>query len=142
LALLRGDRIQPSLDWQSALRIDFQYSHHHREAWSAIYHVYLRTDLNCGLDTVVAILADRHRRTLQRRLRLGASLLAGAMRDLEYSVITGRFGAWSERESAAWLAPSLGAGAGVARPRHVPSIVSRAANRTAHPQDGAQATNW
>ena len=66
-----------------AIREDFGSGHRELEAWSAVYHVYLRPDLNLGLREVEALLGDRHRRTIQRRLRQGIQAVTRRLFEIE-----------------------------------------------------------
>lgn len=61
---------------EQAVRADFSLENRLLESWSALYHVYLRPELNLSLRRLTALLADRHRRTVQRRLSAGCELLA------------------------------------------------------------------
>jgi hypothetical protein len=62
---------------------DFNCTHRELEAWSAVYYVYLRPDLNLGLREVEAVLGNRHRRTIQRRLSEGIVAIAHRLYNLE-----------------------------------------------------------
>jgi len=68
---------------RAQIRADFSVDHAALEAISAVYHLYVRSDLGIGLDELVALLADRHRRTVQRRLQRGVEALAAALRAAE-----------------------------------------------------------
>jgi DNA replication protein DnaC len=62
---------------------DFTADHPELEAWSAIYHVYMRPDLNISLRRLTQVLGDRHRRTVQRRLRRGVLALTRSLFEAE-----------------------------------------------------------
>jgi len=74
--------------YQDRILEDFSYEQRELEAWSAIYHVYLRPDLDLGLHGMAALLRDRHRRTVQRRLRRGVTALASRLQELERAAET------------------------------------------------------
>jgi len=63
--------------WPIAARIraDFEQDHPEMEAWSAVYHVYLRPDLNLSLIDLTELVPGRCRRTMQRRLQRGIQAL-------------------------------------------------------------------
>ena len=65
------------------LLADFAHDHADLEGASAVYHLYIRSDLGLGLLDLVALLGDRHRRTLQRRLQRGVRLITSRLRELE-----------------------------------------------------------
>lgn len=67
----------------ASIRADFATGHVELEALSAIYHLYVRSDLALGLDAFVRLLGDRHRRTVQRRLEHGVALVVHRLRELE-----------------------------------------------------------
>jgi hypothetical protein len=83
LAELRHSAGARGNDQIDQLRADFSIGHRDLEAWSALYHLYLRPDLNLSLAEIERLLADRHRRTIQRRLRHGVDLLVTRLIDLE-----------------------------------------------------------
>ncbi len=64
--------------WPIAARIraDFEQDHPEMEAWSAVYHIYLRPDLNLSLIDLTELVPGRCRRTMQRRLQRGIQALA------------------------------------------------------------------
>ncbi len=64
---------------------DYSYDHADLEGASAVYHLYVRTDLGLGLPDLVAVLGDRHRRTLQRRLQRGVRMITMRLGELERS---------------------------------------------------------
>lgn len=70
-------------DFRARIAEDFSHSNRELEAWSAIYHLYLRPDLDFGLLDLVGLLGDRHRRTVQRRLRRGVVALTVRLGELE-----------------------------------------------------------
>lgn len=70
-------------DDPASIRADFATGHVELEALSAIYHLYVRSDLALGLDAFVRLLGDRHRRTVQRRLEHGVALVVHRLRELE-----------------------------------------------------------
>ncbi|RIL11325.1 hypothetical protein DCC79_05230 [bacterium] len=78
----------PPGDERALLRADFAADHHELEAWSALYHVYLRPDLGVDLSALAACIDDRHRRTLQRRLRHGVESLTARLRALEHDALS------------------------------------------------------
>lgn len=92
LARLRrraGTRVSgPPPDERAVLRADFAAGFPELEAWSALYHVYLRPDLGVDLSALAACIDDRHRRTLQRRLRHGVEALAARLRALEHDALS------------------------------------------------------
>ncbi|HQZ70320.1 MAG TPA: hypothetical protein PK826_03180 [Anaerolineae bacterium] len=67
--------------WPIAARIcaDFEKDHPELEAWSGIYHLYLRPDLNLSLIDLIAMVPGRCRRTVQRRLQRGIQALTERM---------------------------------------------------------------
>lgn len=67
----------------ATMMADFSMGCRELEAWSAVYHIYLRPDLDLRLTTLAAWLDDRHRRTVQRRLRRGVTALAQRLQALE-----------------------------------------------------------
>lgn len=89
-ALRRRHGLAPSAsaaDPCAALRADFGLGQRELEAWSAIYHVYLRPDLDIGLQTLERLLPQHHRRTLQRRLQRGVVALTARLRALEHEAV-------------------------------------------------------
>lgn len=62
---------------------DFRAGDPDLESWSAVYHVYLRPDLRLDLRSLERLLGDRHRRTIQRRLKAGTESLAVRLEALE-----------------------------------------------------------
>ncbi len=93
----------PSRDEYSSLAEDFSWANRELEAWSAVYYLYLRPDLDLSLNDVVALLHDRHRRTIQRRLRRGIRALTFRLQELEYEAV---LEARRERAMAALPLPS------------------------------------
>jgi energy-coupling factor transporter ATP-binding protein EcfA2 len=81
LRLVAG--VRPGVPGVPTLSADFASDHPELEAWSAIYHVYMRPDLNISLRRLTQILGDRHRRTVQRRLRRGVLALTRALFETE-----------------------------------------------------------
>jgi hypothetical protein len=79
----RAGRPPGELPPAAALRADFGCGLRELEAWSAMYHLYLRPDLELGLKGLTGLLDDRHRRTVQRRLRRGAVALTARVQALE-----------------------------------------------------------
>lgn len=69
--------------WFQNVVADFRSGHLELESWSAIYHLYLRPDLNLSLGNLQSMLGDRHRRTLQRRLQHGTEALTSRLLTLE-----------------------------------------------------------
>lgn len=86
----------------AAVAADFSVDHPELEAWSAVYHVYLRPDLNIDLRQLTTMLGDRHRRTIQRRLRRGVLSLTRALFDTEAEAL-----AADRRDVATWALPRL-----------------------------------
>jgi len=80
---LRGPASREPRDVRARVRADFHAGHRELESWSAVYHLYVRPDLNIGLDDLEELLGDRHRRTLQRRLQEGVTALAMRLQSLE-----------------------------------------------------------
>lgn len=78
----------------AALRADFGLGQRELEAWSAIYHVYLRPDLDIGLQALERLLPQHHRRTLQRRLQRGVVALTASLRALEHEAVHAQ---WAQR---------------------------------------------
>lgn len=62
---------------------DFSRDHPDLEGASAVYHLYIRTDLCLNLPELADFLGDRHRRTLQRRLQRGVRAIAAQLGELE-----------------------------------------------------------
>jgi hypothetical protein len=68
---------------ERALQADFGHGLRELESWSALYHLYLRPDLDLSLKGFAELLDDRHRRTIQRRLRRGVTALTGRLQAAE-----------------------------------------------------------
>ncbi len=85
LAALRRRAPAPAMDSGPLVTLlaDFGHGCRELEAWSAVYHLYLRPDLDLRLTTLADWLDDRHRRTVQRRLRRGVAALAQRLQVLE-----------------------------------------------------------
>jgi hypothetical protein len=66
-----------------ALQADFGHGLRELESWSAMYHLYMRPDLDLTLKGFAEFLDDRHRRTVQRRLRRGVAALTGRLQATE-----------------------------------------------------------
>lgn len=81
--VLGGPVPEDRADPHARIRADFGHAHLDLEALSAVHHLYLRPDLDLDLDGFVALLGDRHRRTVQRRLHRGVQWVADGLRDLE-----------------------------------------------------------
>lgn len=62
---------------------DFAHDRADLEGASAVYHLYIRTDLGLGLPDLADFLGDRHRRTLQRRLQRGVLMITTRLLELE-----------------------------------------------------------
>jgi hypothetical protein len=89
IARLRATAAVPAVPYgQPAVVADFAVDHPELEAWSAVYHVYMRPDLNFGLRRLTHVLGDRHRRTVQRRLRRGVLGLTRALFEAESAALT------------------------------------------------------
>jgi hypothetical protein len=75
----------PALTWppEEALQADFSRGNRELESWSALYHLYLRPDLDLTLHRLVRLLGDGHRRTVQRRLQRGVTALTQRMQERE-----------------------------------------------------------
>ncbi|MFN2252204.1 MAG: hypothetical protein ACK2UL_09840, partial [Anaerolineae bacterium] len=101
-------------DFRAALQRDFGVGHRELESWSAVYHLYLRPDLNIGLDEMEELLGDRHRRTLQRRLQEGVTALSVHLQTLERSAV-----AEARRERLAMNLPHGGQSELVGRAREI-----------------------
>lgn len=74
--------------WPAGARIraDFEKEQPELEAWSALYHRYLRPDLNLSLQDLSALLPARCRRTIQRRLQRGLQALTERLGALERAI--------------------------------------------------------
>lgn len=72
---------------RARIREDFGHGHAALEAQSAIYHLYLRPDLGLSLDEFVALLGDRHRRTVQRRLSRGVAMVVDRLHERERAAL-------------------------------------------------------
>jgi len=117
LQSLRGGNGAAGKTASERIRCDFGAGHRDLEAWSAIYYLYVRTDLNIGLRDFERILGDRHRRTIQRRLRRGVGLLTSRLQAMERVSVA--------EERHARLMASLPAGPSrplLGRSEHVASI--------------------
>lgn len=68
-----------------ALQADFGHGLRELESWSAMYHLYMRPDLDLTLKGFAELLDDRHRRTVQRRLRRGVAALTSRLQAAERS---------------------------------------------------------
>jgi hypothetical protein len=77
-----GTAAQPA-DGPERVLTDFRRGDLELEAWSAVYHVFLRPDLQLDIRALERLLGDRHRRTIQRRLKTGTERLATRLQDLE-----------------------------------------------------------
>ena len=66
---------------------DFRVGDQDLESWSAVYHVYLRPDLRLDLRSLERLLADRHRRTIQRRLKAGTESLTARLQGMERAAL-------------------------------------------------------
>ncbi len=91
------------------IRADFEKDHPELEAWSSVYHLYLRPDLNLGLIDLTEIVPGRCRRTVQRRLQRGIQALADRLLVAEHEARQHPAAAdWSLL--ARWEQPSRGGG--------------------------------
>lgn len=61
------------------IRTDFSAGNRELEAWSAMYYLYIRPDFDLSLQTFVKLVADRNRRTIQRRLERGVEALTAEL---------------------------------------------------------------
>lgn len=66
------------------IREDFSRGQRELEAWSALYHIYLRPDLDLGLNGFAALVTNVHKRTVQRRLSRGVDALVARLQELEH----------------------------------------------------------
>lgn len=85
---LRSGEPGDGSDILDTLRCDFGAGHRELESWSAVYHLYVRPDLNLDLDVMQEVLGDRHRRTLQRRLQQGVTALSMHLQSMERTAVT------------------------------------------------------
>jgi hypothetical protein len=108
----------------TALVLDFSLGLRELESWSAVYHMYLRPDLDLSLKGLTDVLDDRHRRTVQRRLRRGAAGLAGRLQAAERSARLA-----GQDEALAARLPAMGSGALVGVSGLVRRIGDRLASR-------------
>jgi len=79
----RAGLVRSAAEWAELVHADFASGHVELESLSAVYHLYVRSDLGLSLDAFVRLLGDRHRRTVQRRLEHGVALVAHRLRELE-----------------------------------------------------------
>jgi hypothetical protein len=70
--------------FRARINRDFSHGHRELEAWSALYHVYLRPDLDLGLSGLADLVGTLHRRTVQRRLRRGIDALTARLLEMEH----------------------------------------------------------
>ncbi len=89
LARLRAEVGRPSggngANHRAHIRDDFSCGQRELEAWSAMYHVYLRPDLDLGLNGIAALVTTAHKRTIQRRLSRGVDALLARLVELEHA---------------------------------------------------------
>jgi hypothetical protein len=78
-----GGSSEEPADGRTRVLADFRAADQDLECWSAVYHVYLRPDLRLDLQGLERLLADRHRRTIQRRLKTGTERLTARLQALE-----------------------------------------------------------
>lgn len=122
--------------WPAAARIraDFEKEHAELEAWSVLYHRYLRPDLSLALQDLIELLPTRCRRTIQRRLQRGILALAERLAALERE--TRRQALAEEQQEAAALKARR---VGLAWPAHVPQALRALAEEEGPPAASAQA---
>lgn len=91
LARLRHQRVSNApthlVDEIDQIVVDFSQANRELEAWSALYYLYLRPDLDLCLQELSDLLSDRHRRTIQRRLQRGVAALTFRLQEMEYAAV-------------------------------------------------------
>ncbi len=92
LGRLRAEVGRPSsangTNHRARIRDDFSHGQRELEAWSSLYHVYLRPDLDLGLHDFAALVTTVHRRTIQRRLSRGVDALVARLAELERDALS------------------------------------------------------